>query len=70
MPYLKEILVDKNCILRAKAMKCVCSVGMAVGKVKFRDAAKQVITHIHFHLCERWSKMSELSRYLLDTTGS
>ncbi|CAK9182059.1 unnamed protein product, partial [Ilex paraguariensis] len=46
MPYLKAILVnatDKtNRMLRAKAMECISLVGMAVGKDKFRDDAKQV----------------------------
>ncbi|KAK4338997.1 hypothetical protein RND71_040459 [Anisodus tanguticus] len=47
MPYLKTILVsanDKsNRMLRAKAMECISLVGMAVGKDKFRDDAKQVM---------------------------
>lgn len=47
MPYLKAILVnatDKaNRILRAKSMECISLVGMAVGKDKFRDDAKQVM---------------------------
>nr|GMD21565.1 importin-5-like [Ipomoea batatas] len=47
MPYLKTILVnatDKvNRMLRAKAMECISLVGMAVGKEKFRDDAKQVM---------------------------
>ncbi|KAF6153157.1 hypothetical protein GIB67_031111 [Kingdonia uniflora] len=45
MPYLKAILVnatDKcNRMLRAKSMECISLVGMAVGKEKFRDDAKQ-----------------------------
>ncbi|XP_058073781.1 uncharacterized protein LOC131222648 isoform X2 [Magnolia sinica] len=47
MPYLKVILVkatDKsNRMLRAKSMECISLVGMAVGKEKFRDDAKQVM---------------------------
>ena len=31
-----------NRMLRAKAMECISLVGMAVGKEKFRDDAKQV----------------------------
>ncbi|MBA0687112.1 hypothetical protein Goari_014674, partial [Gossypium aridum] len=48
MPYLKAILVNandkSNRMLRAKAMECISLVGMAVGKEKFRDDAKQTIT--------------------------
>ncbi|GAB2222582.1 hypothetical protein Droror1_Dr00016701 [Drosera rotundifolia] len=47
MPYLKVILVNatdkSNRMLRAKAMECVSLVGMAVGKEKFKDDAKQVM---------------------------
>lgn len=47
MPYLKAILVnatDKaNRMLRAKSMECISLVGMAVGKDKFRNDAKQVM---------------------------
>lgn len=47
MPYLKAILVNandkSNRMLRAKSMECISLVGMAVGKDKFRDDAKQVI---------------------------
>ncbi|KAL9274571.1 Importin-5-like protein [Drosera capensis] len=47
MPYLKAILVNatdkSNRMLRAKAMECVSLVGMAVGKEKFKDDAKQVM---------------------------
>ncbi|XVF06605.1 hypothetical protein REPUB_Repub06bG0063600 [Reevesia pubescens] len=47
MPYLKAILVNandkSNRMLRAKAMECISLVGMAVGKDKFRDDAKQVM---------------------------
>ncbi|KAH1033534.1 hypothetical protein J1N35_045708 [Gossypium stocksii] len=47
MPYLKAILVNatdkSNCMLRAKSMECISLVGMAVGKEKFRDDAKQVM---------------------------
>ena len=46
MPYLKAVLVnatDKaNRMLRAKAIECVSLVGMAVGKEKFGQDAKQV----------------------------
>ncbi|PPR99750.1 hypothetical protein GOBAR_AA20920 [Gossypium barbadense] len=47
MPYLKAILVNatdkSNCMLRAKSMECISLVGMAFGKEKFRDDAKQVM---------------------------
>ncbi|XP_010531149.1 PREDICTED: importin-5-like isoform X1 [Tarenaya hassleriana] len=47
MPYLKTILVsatDKSRrMLRAKSMECISLVGMAVGKDKFRDDARQVM---------------------------
>ncbi|KAL7617550.1 hypothetical protein Lser_V15G02609 [Lactuca serriola] len=47
MPYLKAILVNANDkanrMLRAKAMECISLVGMAVGKEKFKDDAKQVM---------------------------
>ncbi|KAK4780624.1 hypothetical protein SAY87_016730 [Trapa incisa] len=47
MPYLKAILInatDKSKrMLRAKAMECISLVGMAVGKEKFRNDAKQVM---------------------------
>ncbi|GFZ13112.1 ARM repeat superfamily protein [Actinidia rufa] len=47
IPYLKSILVNatdkSNRMLRAKAMECISLVGMAVGKEKFRDDAKQVM---------------------------
>ncbi|XP_052196429.1 uncharacterized protein LOC127803875 [Diospyros lotus] len=47
MPYLKAILenaTDKSSrMLRAKAMECISLVGMAVGKEKFREDAKQVM---------------------------
>ena len=53
MPYLKTILVnasDKaNRMLRAKSMECISLVGMAVGKDKFKDDAKQVYLFLHFH---------------------
>ena len=46
MPYLKAILVNatdkSNRMLRAKAIECVSLVGMAVGKEKFGQEAKQV----------------------------
>ncbi|CAI9286116.1 unnamed protein product [Lactuca saligna] len=32
-----------NCMLRAKSMECISLVGMAVGKDKFKDDAKQVM---------------------------
>ncbi|XP_059429608.1 uncharacterized protein LOC132163363 [Corylus avellana] len=47
IPYLKAILVNatdkSNRMLRAKSMECISLVGMAVGKEKFRDDAKQVM---------------------------
>ncbi|RZC82848.1 hypothetical protein C5167_045640, partial [Papaver somniferum] len=47
MPYLKAILLNatdkSNRMLRAKSMECISLVGMAVGKEKFRDDAKQVM---------------------------
>lgn len=47
MPYLKAILVNasdkSNRMLRAKSMECISLVGMAVGKDKFKEDAKQVI---------------------------
>ncbi|KAE9602968.1 putative TOG domain-containing protein [Lupinus albus] len=47
MPYLKAILINANDkanrMLRAKSMECISLVGMAVGKEKFRDDAKQVM---------------------------
>ncbi|KAI5084377.1 hypothetical protein GOP47_0000546 [Adiantum capillus-veneris] len=47
MPYLKAILLnatDKpNRMLRAKSMECISLVGMAVGKEKFGQDAKQVM---------------------------
>ncbi|CAM8887011.1 unnamed protein product [Rhodiola kirilowii] len=47
IPYLKAILVNANDkstrMLRAKSMECISLVGMAVGKEKFRDDAKQVM---------------------------
>ncbi|KAJ6974900.1 uncharacterized protein [Populus alba] len=47
MPYLKAILINandkSNRMLRAKSMECISLVGMAVGKDKFRDDAKQVM---------------------------
>lgn len=50
MPYLKVILTkatDKsNRMLRAKSMECISLVGMAVGKDKFRDDAKQVFVEL------------------------
>ncbi|KAL5074443.1 hypothetical protein RYX36_013427 [Vicia faba] len=46
-PYLKAILLNandkSNRMLRAKAMECISLVGMAFGKEKFRDDAKQVM---------------------------
>lgn len=51
MPYLKAILVNatdkSNRMLRAKSMECISLVGMAVGKEKFRDDAKQVTLSEH-----------------------
>jgi importin-5 len=50
MPYLKAILMNatdkSNRMLRAKSMECISLVGMAVGKQKFKDDAKQVISVI------------------------
>ncbi|XP_022966144.1 importin-5-like [Cucurbita maxima] len=47
MPYLKAILVNasdkSNRMLRAKSMECISLVGMAVGKDKFKEDAKQVM---------------------------
>ncbi|CAM8960812.1 unnamed protein product [Rhodiola kirilowii] len=47
IPYLKAILVNANDkstrMLRAKSMECISLVGMAVGKEKFRNDAKQVM---------------------------
>uniref|UniRef100_A0A1D1XN17 Importin-5 n=1 Tax=Anthurium amnicola TaxID=1678845 RepID=A0A1D1XN17_9ARAE len=47
MPYLKNILINatekSKRMLRAKSMECISLVGMAVGKDKFRDDAKQVM---------------------------
>uniref|UniRef100_A0A7N0ZTG6 Importin N-terminal domain-containing protein n=1 Tax=Kalanchoe fedtschenkoi TaxID=63787 RepID=A0A7N0ZTG6_KALFE len=47
IPYLKTILLNANDksmrMLRAKSMECISLVGMAVGKEKFRDDAKQVM---------------------------
>ncbi|EEF36904.1 importin-5 [Ricinus communis] len=47
MPYLRTILLsanDKsNRMLRAKAMECISLVGMAVGRDKFTDDARQVM---------------------------
>ncbi|KAL6637674.1 hypothetical protein ACP70R_025246 [Stipagrostis hirtigluma subsp. patula] len=47
MPYLKAILMNatdkSNRMLRAKSMECISLVGMAVGKQKFKDDAKQVM---------------------------
>jgi hypothetical protein len=52
MPYLKAILMNatdkSNRMLRAKSMECISLVGMAVGKDKFRDDARQV--SLFFHL--------------------
>jgi hypothetical protein len=46
MPYLKNILVNatdkSNRMLRAKSLECISLVGMAVGKDKFGQDAKQV----------------------------
>ena len=65
MPYLKAILVNandkSNRMLRAKAMECISLVGMAVGKEKFRDDAKQV----DFNLVQ--SVVSCVSFYFLNS---
>lgn len=54
IPYLKAILLNandkSNRMLRAKAMECISLVGMAVGKEKFRDDAKQVIFNLFLHI--------------------
>ncbi|RRT37403.1 hypothetical protein B296_00057804 [Ensete ventricosum] len=54
MPYLKVILMNatnkSNRMLRAKSMECISLVGMAVGKEKFRDDAKQVQSLISYLL--------------------
>jgi importin-5 len=55
MPYLKAILINatdkSNRMLRAKSMECISLVGMAVGKEKFRNDAKQVtFTNFSFKL--------------------
>lgn len=54
MPYLKAILMNatdkSNRMLRAKAMECISLVGMAVGKEKFREDAKQVSVKIYFSI--------------------
>lgn len=59
MPYLKAILVNANDkanrMLRAKSMECISLVGMAVGKEKFKDDAKQVTMDVSYSfksLCE------------------
>lgn len=48
MPYLKAILLNatdkSNRMLHAKSMECISLVGMAVGKERFREDAKQVIS--------------------------
>lgn len=50
MPYLKTILVNatdkSNRMLRAKSMECISLGGMATGKDKFRDDAKQVMLEV------------------------
>ncbi|KAL9255453.1 Importin-5-like protein [Drosera capensis] len=47
MPYLIAILMNatdkSHRMLRAKAMECISLVGMAVGKEKFKDDARQVM---------------------------
>ena len=58
MPYLKTILVNatdkSNRMLRAKSLECISLVGMAVGKEKFGQDAKQV------QFFERCSLLKEL----------
>jgi len=55
MPYLKAILMNatdkSNRMLRAKSMECISLVGMAVGKEKFRDDAKQVMFVCFYSYC-------------------
>lgn len=65
MPYLKSILMtatDKpKRMLRAKSMECISLVGMAVGKEKFRDDAKQVsYTHL---FVSSWCLVGALLRF-------
>lgn len=54
MPYLKAILINandkSNRMLRAKSMECISMVGMAVGKEKFGDDAKQVVWNAYVHV--------------------
>ena len=58
MPYLKAILINandkSNRMLRAKSMECTSLVGMAVGKEKFRDDAKQVVWNAYVHVHYYW----------------
>ncbi|RVW46937.1 Importin-5 [Vitis vinifera] len=57
MPYLKAILVNandkSNRMLRAKSMECISLVGMAVGKEKFRDDAKQDVSSFLIFVIDR-----------------
>ncbi|OIS98279.1 hypothetical protein A4A49_20448 [Nicotiana attenuata] len=50
MPHLKTFLsntyLKSNLILRARAIKCISSVGLAGGKEKFRDDEKQVMEEL------------------------
>ncbi|XP_009614417.1 uncharacterized protein [Nicotiana tomentosiformis] len=50
MPHLKTVLrntdLKSNLILRARAIKCISSVGLAGGKEKFRDDEKQVMEEL------------------------
>lgn len=62
MPFLKAILVNatdkSNRMLRAKSMECISLVGMAVGKDKFRDDAKQVDSS--FCIISSWTHLGPL----------
>lgn len=64
MPYLKAILVNANDkanrMLRAKAMECISLVGMAVGKDKFRDDAKQVMINDLIQFLQSKSRLSNI----------
>ena len=65
MPYLKAILVNandkSNRMLRAKSMECISLVGMAVGKEKFRDDAKQVrINSVSYYQCVSMCNMGTI----------
>jgi hypothetical protein len=71
MPYLKAILMNatdkSNRMLRAKSMECISLVGMAVGKDKFRDDARQVSSLSVVILCLQFGKKNVLD-FLLRIT--